>query len=49
MTDPTNVFAMDDIKFMTDSTSSGRGIRIGIGDAITRSRRPASNHEELAT
>src|SRR5881409_3983521 len=50
MTDPTNVFAMDDIKFMTGfNVEPVVASESAIGDAITRFYGgSASNHEELS-
>ena len=50
MTDPTNVFAMDDIKFMTGfNVEPVVASESAIGEAITRFYGGAeSNHEELS-
>jgi len=49
MTDPTNVFAMDDIKFMTGfNVEPVVASESAIGEAITRFYGGGSNHEELS-
>jgi type IV pilus assembly protein PilB len=49
MTDPTNVFAMDDIKFMTGfNVEPVVASESAIGDAISRFYGGGSNHEELS-
>jgi type IV pilus assembly protein PilB len=49
MTDPTNVFAMDDIKFMTGfNVEPVVASESAIGEAISRFYGGGSNHEELS-
>ena len=49
MTDPTNVFAMDDIKFMTGfNVEPVVASESAIGEAITRFYGGETNHEELS-